>query len=85
MNPAGWNRLPQLIRRVIGRDAFWWIAGIAAVLATGIYFSWRYWGELHGDQESFSTTVLKVGLVIGGVIAILLTVWRSMVAEQVGG
>lgn len=82
MNLTSWKHLPLLIRRVTNRDAFWWITGIAVVLATGILFSWRYWGELHGDKESLSTTVRNVGLVIGGVIAILLAIWRSMVAER---
>ncbi len=77
-----WLRLPLLIRRVTGRDAFRWMTGIAIVLATGIFFSWRYWGELHGDQESLSTTVRNVGVVIGGVIAILLAVWRGTVADR---
>ena len=77
-----WLRLPLLIRRVTGRNAFRWMTGIAIVLATGIFFSWRYWGELHGDQESLSTTVRNVGVVIGGVIAILLAVWRGTVADR---
>ena len=62
--------------------AFWWIAGIVLVLVISLYLSWFYWEELRGDQESLSTTVRNVGLVIGGVIAILFAVWRSMVAEK---
>ncbi len=77
-----WMRLPLLIRRVTGRNAFRWMTGIAIVLATGIFFSWRYWGELHGDQESLSTTVRNVGVVIGGVIAILLAVWRGVLVGR---
>ena len=82
MNLTSWKRLPLLIHRVTSRDAFWWIAGISVVLATGIFLSWRYWGELHGNEEALSTTVRNVGLVIGGVVAILLAVWRSMVVER---
>ena len=63
-------------------DAFWWIAGIVLVLVTSLSLSWCYWEELRGDQESLSTTVRNVGLVIGGVIAILFAVWRSIVAEK---
>ena len=62
--------------------AFWWIAGIVLVLATNLALSWCYWEELRSDQESLSTTVRNVGLVIGGVIAILFAAWRSIVAEK---
>ena len=62
--------------------AFWWIAGIVLVLATSLALSWCYWEELRSDQESLSTTVRNVGLVIGGVIAILFAAWRSIVAEK---
>ena len=63
-------------------DAFWWIAGIVLVLVTSLSLAWCYWEELRGDQESLSTTVRNVGLVIGGAIAILFAVWRSIVAEK---
>ena len=63
-------------------DAFWWIAGIVLVLVTSLSLAWCYWEELRGDQESPSTTVRNVGLVIGGAVAILFAVWRSIVAEK---
>ena len=63
-------------------DTFWWIAGIGLVLVTSLSLSWCYWKELRGDQESLSTTVRNVGVVIGGVIAILFAIWRSIVAER---
>ena len=63
-------------------DAFWWIAGIVLVLVTSLSLAWCYWEELRGDQESLSTTVRNVGLVIGGAVAILFAVWRSIVAEK---
>ena len=44
--------------------------------------SWRFWGVLHGDEGSVSTTVRNVGLVIGGIIAVLLAIWRSLVATR---
>ena len=40
------------------------------------------WEELGDDDESLSTTIRNVGLVIGGVVATLLAVWRSKVAER---
>ena len=60
----------------------WWIVCIAAVLVSGIFFSWLFWEDLNGKRESLSTTVSDVGLVIGGVIAMLLAVWRSTIAQQ---
>ena len=59
-----------------------WISGIGLVLAISLSLSWCYWEELRGDRESLSTTVRNVGVVIGGVIAILLAVWRSTVGEK---
>ena len=48
----------------------------------GVLLSWRFWEELGDNNEALSTTVRNVGLVIGGVIAILLAVWRSTVAAR---
>ncbi len=32
--------------------------------------------------ESFSTTIRNVGLVVGGIVAVMLAVWRSLVAQR---
>ena len=74
--------IPRLIRRVASWDGFWWVAGIAAVLVIGGLLSRHYWEELRGEQDSLSETVRNLGLVIGGAIAILLAVWRSIVSER---
>ena len=58
-----------------------WTIAILIVLAIGGTFSWTYWEDLHSDQDSVSTTLRNLGLLIGGVIAIILAVWRSKVAE----
>ena len=39
-------------------------------------------GDLHGAQDSLSTTIRNLGLVVGGIEAILLAVWRSIVAQR---
>ena len=44
--------------------------------------SWRYWGDLHSNQDSLSTTIRNLGLVVGGIEAILLAAWRSIVAQR---
>ena len=74
--------LLRLIRSVVGWEGFWWIAAIAAVLVIGGLLSWRFWDDLADDRESLSTTIRNLGLVIGGIIAMLLAVWRSRVAER---
>ena len=61
-----------------------WIGAVAIALVVGVALSWSFWEELRGKQDSLSTTVRNIGLVIGGAIAILLAVWRSKVAEASG-
>lgn len=60
---------------------WWWIACIA-ILAASIFLSWRFWEDLRGTQESLSTTISNMALVIGGVIAMLLAIWRSTIGER---
>lgn len=66
------------------REREWalWLAVTICVVLAGSILSWRFWGKLGGDTESFSTTLRNVALVIGGVAAILLAVWRSRVSER---
>ena len=70
------------IRRVTSLDGFWWIAAIVVVLVIGVLPSWYFWDELGNENESVSATIRNVGLLIGGIIAMLLAVWRSRVAER---
>ena len=76
------RRLLRRIHGVVGWDGFWWVTGMVAVLVIGALLSWRHWDELRGDQDSLSTTIRNLGLVIGGVGAALLAIWRSRVAER---
>ena len=77
-----WGFLCLPTRRVMSRDGFWWIAAIVIVLLIGGSLSWHFWEDLRDDQESLSTSIRNVALVIGGPIAILLAMWRSSVAER---
>ena len=75
----------RLIRGMVGWDGFWWIIAMVLVLSIGVLLSWVYWEKLGDENESLSTTIRNVGLPIGGIIAMLLAVWRSTVAaRQVG-
>ena len=40
------------------------------------------WDWLHGDGDSNSATLRNIGLVIAAVIALLLALWRSAIAER---
>ena len=82
MSSISEKRFLRLILCVARREGFWWGAGIAALLTTGILLSWVYWEDLRGDHESLSTTIRNLAFVIGGIIAIVLAVWRSVVAER---
>ena len=42
----------------------------------------NYWHALHSDEDSVSTTVRNLGLITGGIVAMLLAFWRSTVAER---
>ena len=76
------HRLLPLLHRCTSWSEFWWIAGIILVFLIGISLSWLNWDELHGDQETLSATIRNLGLVKGGVIAIILAVWRSVVGSR---
>ena len=79
MSKVGWK---NLARRTISWDGAPWVFMVFLALVVGVALSWIYWGDLHHEEESLSTTVRNVALVIGGVIAVLLAVWRSRVAER---
>ena len=72
----------QFALRAVMWDGALWVALIVFTLAIGVTLSWVYWEDLRGSQDSLSTTIRNVALVMGGVIAILLAMWRSKVAER---
>ena len=73
--------LPLLLG-TIRWEGFWWVAGAFVLLALGIGLSWFFWEELHNDRETISSTIRNLSLVIGGFIAIELSIWRSVVGER---
>ena len=80
-----WRGLRQFIHLVVRREPAVWVVVIASVLASGIILSWCFWGVLHDDQDSVSTTIRNLGFVVGGVVAILLAVWRSGYRKMLHG
>lgn len=82
VNSLNWEGLRQSIRRLARWEGAQWIASIVVVLVVGIVLAWVFWDCLHDGRESLSSTIRNLALVIGGVIAGLLAVWRSRVAER---
>ena len=75
-------RLPRFKRRESRRDGFKWIALVVTTLAIGFGLSWYFWEDLRGEDDSLSTTINNLSLVVGGIVAIELAVWRSIVGER---
>ncbi|MCY3920919.1 MAG: pentapeptide repeat-containing protein [Chloroflexi bacterium] len=82
ISKASLGILSRLIGRVPGWAGALWVVGIGFALVVGSVLSWWFWEELHDNQKSLSETVRNLSLVIGGVVAVLLAVWRSRVAER---
>ena len=76
------NLLSRMAGFVSEREGTLWSAAVIGVVLIGSILSWRFWDKLGGNAESFSTTLRNVALVIGGVAAILLALWRSRVSER---
>lgn len=60
------------------------IALTAAVLVAGSGIAWRLWGWLQrGDgAESNGETLRNVSIMLGAMVAFVLAIWRSRIAEQ---
>lgn len=71
------NRITQLVRR-------WWAPILViAIMAVGILTTYRYWCWLtENGTESASATIRNMGLVIAAPVALVLAIWRSLVAEK---
>ena len=72
----------DLAKSVVRWDGILWITVIIIALLTGVALSSIYWKDLRGSQDSLGTTIRTVALVIGGVVAAILAMWRSRVAER---
>lgn len=74
------DRFTRFLREFGGGQA---LALVAAVLAIGSGSAWALWGWLRsGGMESNGETLRNVSLVLGAVVALVLAVWRSRVAER---
>lgn len=79
VNKRKWVRFRRAIGGIFKKDGFWWIAFVLSTLAVCCYLTLTYWPYLHDGKDSLSSTVRNVSLVIGGIIAIELALWRGIV------
>ncbi len=76
--------LQKRVRRFTMSTGFWAAISVGVVIAVGASLSVEYWGWLQGGTDDTSNTaaIRNVALVIGGIVAILIALWRSLVAER---
>ncbi len=73
------------MRDLLRSGTFWFSVAVVVVLSVGAGLSAVFWGDLTGtgdNKESLSTTVRNVMLMMGGLLALPLAIWRGWVAEQ---
>lgn len=73
-----------MLGRLIKSTGFWVGVVVVAVIAVGIWASLEHWGWLQtGSGETSNTAAIRnIALVIGGVVAIFIAIWRSAVADR---
>lgn len=76
------RKISGLIELLVKNERLLWPLAIFAVAAIGSVAIWQFWSDLQDEREPITTTVRNVGLIVGGLIAILLAMWRSRVAER---
>lgn len=75
------NRIKQRAGTLVA-SAYFWFCVIAVVLVIGgILLSVVYWDELSGT-DSAGATIRNIGLVIAGLIALPLAIWRGIIADR---
>ena len=75
------KRLADICQSNTARIVAWVVAWIVVVLIVVVVFSVYFWCWLVAD-ESGSTTIRNLGLVVAAMIGLPLAIWRSIVAER---
>ena len=77
-------RLQKCLGRLIKSTGFWAAVSVGVVIAVGASVSVEYWVWLQGGTAETTNTaaVRNIALVVGGIVAILIALWRSVVAER---
>lgn len=60
---------------------FWVIVLVCSIVLLGVCLSFEHWEWLN-QKEDPSATIRNIGLVIAAPVALVLAVWRSVVAEE---
>ena len=55
---------------------------VAVILIATVVLTWIFWTELTEEMGELSTTLRNIGILSGGAIAIVLTIWRSSTSER---
>lgn len=67
------------------RSSGFWFSSIFATLVVGVVLSFLYWDLLRaGTQtaESYGATIRNIGVLVGGIVALVFAIWRSIVAQE---
>ena len=64
-------------------EGFWWVLSAIVVSVVGFILLYVGWEWLRSEsQESRGTTIRNAFLIIGGLVAVLLAIWRSRMSER---
>ena len=78
--PMDTNRGP--FESFLRSGALWAIIIVLTALTLTVAVVRDYWCWLNGGTETPSTTVRNIGLLLGGLVAIGLAIWRGAIAES---
>ena len=73
------------MRRFPSSGSLWFTVLAIVIVVVGVVLTIACWDWLHSGtpaEVSNSTTLRNVGLLLGGVLALVFAVWRSLVAER---
>ena len=72
------------LRRLVRTFGFWVAVTVGCVVCLSVFVSVKHWDWLKDGtgQTSNAEAVRNISLVVGGLVAILIGLWRSLVAER---
>ena len=69
-------------RDFLGSGGSWAIIVVLVATVLTIAVSYDSWSWLNSDEEAPSATIRNIGVIVGGFVAVGLTIWRSTIAEK---